>query len=77
VAENCRSQAMDDVFGTHRAAQTHADLYWLLLDLPGPIPASQAPHLGPGLVPMMIAVLVAVLGFAVPLMALGRMPGCM
>jgi hypothetical protein len=59
------------------AAQTHADLYRLLLDLPGPIPASQAPPLGPGLVPVMIAVLVAVLGLTVPLMTLGRMPGCM
>jgi hypothetical protein len=59
------------------AAQTHADLHRLLLDLPGPIPASQAPNFWPGLVPVVVAVLVAVLGFAVPLMALGRMPGCM
>jgi hypothetical protein len=62
------------------AAQTRADLHRLLADLPAPIstapiPASQARHLE--LVAIVLAVLVAVLGLAVPAIAGGTMPGCM
>jgi hypothetical protein len=57
------------------AAQTHGDLHLLFADLPQPVPVSQPPRLE--LIAIVLAVLVAVLGLAVPAMAAGTMPGCM
>jgi hypothetical protein len=64
------------------AAQTHGELHRLFADLPRPVPTPQASGLELQasrlqLVAIVVAVLVAVLGLAVPVMAWGTVPGCM